>query len=288
MRKDESEAQSILSLMGRPLGRCLVDAEKALVRMALCDWPERGASVLEVNCGPGQLQPVLSDMGFDAYGCEGSPVLRQAFSNNLSARYAADPARPDLLPYDDGAFDWVLVHLEWSGREDTLAKVLAEARRVSLCGIAVMYWNRYSLGAMEKRFPMSPLSGFMVRRTLAEFSPARTACFSALALPWRYWKRKRAGTGSLPGKAFAWLCRALNGPRRWCLGSLGLVRAEFPPSTPMTVRPLRIEMLCPKREELALAEQARESQPLFRYGDAASCPASMPGRPAAWKNSQET
>ncbi len=265
MHMDEAEAQSILSLMGRPLGRCLVETEKALLRTALCDWPDRGASALEVNCGPGQLQPVLSDMGFEAYGCEGSPTLREAFSRNLSARYTADPAKADLLPYDDGAFDWTLVHLEWSGCEETLAKILAEARRVSLCGIAVLYWNRYSLGAMEKRFPMSPLSGFMVRRILAEFHPARTACFSALALPWRYWRRRRAKADSLPEKAFALLCRALNEPRRWCLGSIGLVRAEFPPSTPMTVRPLRIGMLCPQREELALAEQARESQPLFPY-----------------------
>ncbi len=266
MHKDEAEAQSILSLMGRPLGRCLVEAEKALVRTALGDWPERGASVLEVNCGPGQLQPVLSDMGFEAYGCEASPALRQAFASNLSARYTADPAQADLLPYNDGSFDWTLVHLEWSAGEDTLAKVLAEARRVSLCGIAVIYWNRYSLGAMEKRFPMSPLSGFMIRRILAGFSPAGTACFSALALPWRYWRRRRAKADSLTEKVFAFLCRALNSPRRWCLGSLGLVRAEFPPSTPMTVRPLRIGMLCPQREELALAEQARESQPLFPYG----------------------
>ncbi len=253
--------------MGRPLGRCLVDAEKALVRMALCGWPERGASVLEVNCGPGQLQPVLSDMGFDAYGCEGSPVLRQEFSRNLSARYAADPAKPDLLPYDDGAFDWSLVHLEWTGREDDLAKVLAEARRVSLCGMAVLFWNRYSLGAMEKRFPMHPLSGFMIRSLLAGFSPARTACFSALALPWRWWRRRRPKRGSLPEKAAALLCRALNEPRRWCLGSVGLALAEFPPATPMTVRPLRLGMLCPQGEDLALAEQARESQPLLQYGN---------------------
>ena len=277
MHKDEDEAQSILSLMGRPLGKCLVEAEKALVRMALGDWPERGASVLEVNCGPGQLQPVLSDMGFYTYGCEGSPMLRQAFSNSLSARYTADPAQADFLPYNDGAFDWSLVHLEWSAKEDVLAKILAEARRVSLSGIAVLYWNRYSLGAMEKRFSMPLLSGFLVKRILAEFSPARIACFSALALPWRYWRRRRAKADSLPEKAFAWLCRALNEPRRWCLGSLGLVMAEFPPSTPMTVSPLRIEMICPQREKLALAEQARE----IPYGDIVS------GASVAQENSQE-
>ncbi|MDO4839538.1 MAG: methyltransferase domain-containing protein [Desulfovibrionaceae bacterium] len=268
MHNDDAGARNILSLMGRPLGRCLIAAEKALVRMALCGWPERGASVMEVNCGPGQLQPVLSDMGFDAYGCEAMPLLRQAFASNLSARYSAEPAHADLLPYDDGCFDWTLVHLEWTGCEESLAKVLAEARRISRSGMAVLYWNRYSLGAMEKRFPLSPLSGWAVKRVLQEFCPAGIDRFSALALPWRYWRKGRAKADSLSARAAAWLCRALNEPHCWGLGSIGLVRAEFSPPKSMTARPLRIEMLCPQRKELALAEQSRQSQPLFPYKDA--------------------
>ena len=258
MSSGEADVKPILALMERPLGRHLLAAEKALVRLALAGWPDplSDSCLLEINCGPGQLQPVLEEMGFDARGCDPSPLMRNAFYQLHGTRCEADAAHADFLPYGDDSFDWSLVHLEWGWDEEKLESVLSEARRVSLGGMAVLFWNKWSLAAREKRFPMKPAAAWRLKKALGRLASVKTAQFSALALPWQYWKKGRRGeAGTGLERLAARLCAFLNAPHAWSLGALGLIRIDFPPSCPMTGRPLRVNGFCCEGDKLALGEQ---------------------------------
>ena len=149
------------------MGSCLAAATADLVLRALARWPAGGRTVLEVNCGTGLLQQTLRGMGLDVTGCEPSPALRELFAAQLGYTYVVDPAHADLLPYGDKSFDWVVVHLEYTGRAN-LEQTLQEARRVALCGVAVLVWNTLPL-LRRKGFakgPMQPCSALAVYKAL--------------------------------------------------------------------------------------------------------------------------
>lgn len=266
---DERTAARRAAWEASPQGRCLRAATEALAASALAGWPAKGRTVLEVNCGTGLLQHTLRGMGLDVTGCEPSPALREHFAAGLGYTFVVDPAHGDLLPYGDKSFDWVVVHLEYTGRKE-LAKTLQEARRVALAGVAVLVWNTFPL-LRRKGFadgPMEPVSALSVYRILRAwhagrvraggrfFFPSLPMCTHAAEKPKAAgesspndrvsYKRKGMEEGQTQGfaparhrvlcRAWDWLCEHMPAG---LVAHVSLVRIDFPPSRPLTARPLR-------------------------------------------------
>src|SRR4051812_33835099 len=69
--------------------------------------------VLDVGCGTGRLVGALDEHGFDVWGVEPSPAMREQARRRLGDRIADGQAED--LPFDDGHFCrvtmWRVVHL---------------------------------------------------------------------------------------------------------------------------------------------------------------------------------
>ncbi len=237
MSNDNGRTKALLAWLDQPAGRCWLEAERALVLFALASWRADGATLLEINCGAGWLQPELRRAGFDASGCEPDPFLRDRCAATAGPTFTADPAHADLLPYGDGAFDWTLLHLERGVDRAVLEACLREAVRVSLRGTAVLFRSRYTLGAPFSRLPLASCCGWHVRRRLRAIRPCRTRVFSALALPAPLWTAREGAVWTRVESAR----RVLNGPLPLGLGALCLIRCEYGPSAPLTATPLRVQ-----------------------------------------------
>ena len=74
---DEQHAARLESWYASHPGTCLLCAQKRLLARGLAPWPHEGRTLLEVNCGPGLVEPHLRAMGLDVTGCEPSPALRR-------------------------------------------------------------------------------------------------------------------------------------------------------------------------------------------------------------------
>ena len=246
---DEQHAARLESWYASHPGTCLICAQKRLLARALASRVQKGRTLLDVNCGLGLLEPHLRSMGLDVTGCEPSPYLRKRFSSRLGYSYVVDPAHADLLPYGDASFDWVLLHLEHTGEETDLAAVLTEARRVALQGVAVLVWNRWSLPSLcdvHHKINVSPLSALSVFRELVSWHEGSVRVRGALFWPMPLWsllRRHCAREEEVQDWRRGPLQQALD-----CLldhvplglfGGLSLILLEFPPSRPMTARPLR-------------------------------------------------
>ncbi len=220
-----------------PEGRCWLEAGRALVLRALAPWAADGATLLEINCGAGWLQPDLRSAGFDATGCEPDPALRERCADGSGLPLPVDPAHADLLPYGDGAFDWALLHLERGVRREALEQCLSEAARVAVRGVAVLFRNRFTLGApFADQPPLASWCGWRLRRSLRAVRPCRTRVFSALALPRPLWTAREGAFWRRVEPAR----RLLNGPLPLGLGALCLLRCEYGPTAPLTATPLRV------------------------------------------------
>ena len=57
-------------------GQYALHMQKQLVQHCLAPWPRRGRTLLEVNCGRGELLPLLWEYGFDMTATEHNPELR--------------------------------------------------------------------------------------------------------------------------------------------------------------------------------------------------------------------
>lgn len=124
--------------------------QKKLMQKALAPWPRRDSSLLEVNCGEGDLLKTYWQSGFEISATESEPQKRlKALQKNipgLDMRAAGD----EDLPFEDGSFDWVVLNVRHC-RRDQLQAAIGEALRVGKRGIMIAFWNTFSLAALIGR-----------------------------------------------------------------------------------------------------------------------------------------
>lgn len=139
--------------------------EKRLLERLLASFPgARG--VVDVGCGTGHFAGWLADRGLTVVCLDRSPaMLREARSH--APRCAAVLADARDLPLADRSVDLVLLVtvLEFVDRP---AEVVAEAVRVARRGVLVIAFNRWSTGALSRRW--GPASAGSLTSRAVDFS----------------------------------------------------------------------------------------------------------------------
>jgi SAM-dependent methyltransferase len=171
----------------------LLEALERDLLISLAD-PKAGERLLEVGCGLGRRLKIFRDRGLEVMGLEADQVLvdaaRRSIGNNSLVRFG----EPGELPFEDNAFDLVLLGHGLTRAFDP-ATALAEAGRVARQRIVVETLNPYSLNGLNQRLQgraevsewLSPwrLSG-MARKV---FGPSRMRRVTLQTFPqaWLSW-----------------------------------------------------------------------------------------------------
>lgn len=203
-----------------------------LLEAALAPWPRRQAPMLEVNCGNGAFLHFLWQSGFDVHGSEADADLRLRAQKRAVPGVEIYAADDQDLPFDNDAFDWVIVHLK---TEDAggIATCANEAARLARRGIMITFWNSASLPAICWRLShvrtWSPNSApwWLVWRELNRLGLGPVATMSTLAAPVCAWRRQWNPGGSLSGLPLG----------AWCA-----VRLDIKSGRPVTPLPLRLNL----------------------------------------------
>ncbi len=151
--------------------RFLFAARLRLLHQLISGWRRRGSSLLQIGLNAGTSPEIFWEAGFDVTAADPSPARLEAAHAQTGPKVSYVCAKPDLLPFDDGHFDYaVLVHQgltrsraggsgESLSGDDALPE-LAEALRVASRGIIVLEWNRFSLpGVPHPLLDASPDEG---------------------------------------------------------------------------------------------------------------------------------
>ena len=124
-----------------PSGFFARTSQANLLRRCLAPWPRRGRALLDINCGNGNFLHMLWESGFDVLAtCK--PGTTNVIKKN-ALRFSIEGADDTNLPYDDGYFDWAILHLQKPWPEARAS--ITEAMRVAGKGIAITFWNAISL-----------------------------------------------------------------------------------------------------------------------------------------------
>jgi protein-L-isoaspartate O-methyltransferase len=214
-------------------GRLGLKARADLLQNCLAVWPRRGKRLLEINCGEGFFLPVLWECGFDVTATEHEPDLRNRALAHVGFRAEIMASSDEYLPFEDDAFDWVILHAaakDWPAFENSLT----EALRVATGGLAVAFWNSASFSYMLSRlsdrgfWPRPRYNCFSVWRKLKQRGMGRLTSLSALSGPVRTWNRVHGGV----------LCQAVT--HVLPLGAWCIVRMDIAPPGSVTPLPLRL------------------------------------------------
>ncbi len=114
--------------------------QNALLQECISTWRRRGKKLLDINCGDGRILRKLWHNGFDVTATEADAAKRAHAATHMGHRAEIYAALDTHLPFEDGQFDWAVLHLYHSSPE-TLKAVLAEAIRVAAHGLTVLFWN---------------------------------------------------------------------------------------------------------------------------------------------------
>lgn len=130
----------------------LSEARQRVLHQLISGWKRRGASLLQVGLNAGFSPEFFWEAGFDVTALDRSPACLAAARDQTGPRVEYVCGSPDLLPFDDGCFDYaVLVHHGLSSKVGASSeKRLAEALRVAARGIIIMEWNSFSLAGVPK------------------------------------------------------------------------------------------------------------------------------------------
>ncbi|MDR2573977.1 MAG: class I SAM-dependent methyltransferase [Desulfovibrio sp.] len=208
-------------------------ARADLLRSSLAAWPRRGKRLLEINCGEGRFLSVLWECGFDVTGTEHDAAMRKRALKHVGFRAEIASAFDGYLPFEDDAFDWVILHVA-ADAAATLENSLAEALRVATGGIAVTFWNSASWPYILHRvsgngfWPCPRWNFFNIWRRLKKRDMGRLTSLSALPGPIRSWNRECGGF-------FRWAVAHVPPFGAWCV-----IRMDIDPSGFVTPLPLHL------------------------------------------------
>ncbi len=115
--------------------------------------PRSGERLLEVGCGRGLRLARFLSRGLDVMGLEAEPALIDEARHRLSRHRLVRSGEPEALPFEDNAFDLVLLSPLVVRCADPAA-ALAEAGRVAKRRVIVEVVNQFSwLGLRQRLTP---------------------------------------------------------------------------------------------------------------------------------------
>jgi ubiquinone/menaquinone biosynthesis C-methylase UbiE len=145
----DQHAASYEQWYSTPRGRRADQAERALLGWLLSFFAD-ARSVLEIGCGTGHFAGWLAQWDLRVVGLDRSPAMLAAMRQRhpMAAAVLGDAHQ---LPFRDGAVDLTLLvtTLEFLGDPQG---ALAGACRVCRSGVIVLALNRWSLGALSRRW----------------------------------------------------------------------------------------------------------------------------------------
>lgn len=204
--------------------------QKNALESALAAWPRRASTLLEVNCGNGAFLHFLWQCGFDVEACEKDYDLRQkAWRRNIPG-LQIHAAQDSDLPFENDAFDWIIIHIK-NGEESSLKACANEGARLARRGFLFTFWNSNSIAAFfwriahKKKWADYSAPWSNVWRTLHAMKIGRISTFSTLNLPMCFWRHKWNPLGVT----------------NWPIGAWCIIRIDIGPTPPLTALPLRIE-----------------------------------------------
>lgn len=217
-----------------PAAGYLLAMQLRLLQRALASWARRNAPLLYVNCGSGQFLQFLWQGGFEVAATEGDPDLRQIAATLPLRGLEIFAAQEDHLPFDEDAFDWVIIHLKNSS-PITPDACIKEGLRVAKRGLLLTFWNSSSIPAIFnfRRHGNSVLHGayswYRIWRTMLSLGSGNISFSSTFFSPEKFWRKSTAN--NVLNKVFSFL--PLGG---WCV-----IRLDLKPLHPVTPLAMRIE-----------------------------------------------
>lgn len=147
---EAQEAALYEAWLDSPAGAAYGRASKALIDRVLDCRP--GWRVLDVGCGLGVHLEHLAERGMLCHGLEAGPVMAKMAARRLGHKADIDVGDGHHLPYEDNAFDAVIMvgTLELVDRR---AQVLAEAARVASSRVCLITLDALSPYAWLARRP---------------------------------------------------------------------------------------------------------------------------------------
>ena len=121
-----------------------------------------GAGILEMGCASGALLHALTEMGFDCFGVDFSPVAVQTANqlmNHVGTRPRIYSARAEELPFRSGSFDVVLARSVMEHVNDPV-RVASEAFRVLKPGGIFWFQTASAMCPFQDEIGRFPLFGW--------------------------------------------------------------------------------------------------------------------------------
>ena len=142
----QEDAQRYADWFRSEPGRSALQVQKKL----LCHlWrPTSTQRVLDVGCGAGMFLEWLSGDGHQLTGIDPSPPMLDLARQRLPGRVALDKGYAEELPYEDNAFDTVVLMGTLEFVNDP-TEALAEAFRVARHQLLLGVYNKYALASWQ-------------------------------------------------------------------------------------------------------------------------------------------
>ena len=129
-----------------PTGYFVRTTQGKLLRRCLAPWPRRARSMLDINCGDGRFLHLLWESGFDVLATSKPEERCSTVTDAIS--FTIEGADDTHLPFDEDYFDWSILHLQKPWPQATAS--IREAMRIASKGIALTFWNSFSLPFVMK------------------------------------------------------------------------------------------------------------------------------------------
>ncbi|MBW2007681.1 MAG: hypothetical protein DRH20_04705 [Deltaproteobacteria bacterium] len=188
---DENTARIYETWCRSPQGRAVERAaEEMLLRLL---HPRPGQRVLDVGCGSGNHLLILNRLGLDITGLDASPTMIRRAGERLGQRCELRLGRAEDLPFEDNAFDVVIMIHTLEFLADPVA-ALREAGRVASSKVFLGVMNSLSLEGL-------------MGRARGYFKDS----FYGRARMYNLWQIKGYLTRALGDVPIAWLCTPWKG-----------------------------------------------------------------------------